>query len=41
MDGRLQLLLEQKKEIKYDGLTHYTLKTDTVRDQLKILQLEL
>uniref|UniRef100_A0A914MGK9 Lipase n=1 Tax=Meloidogyne incognita TaxID=6306 RepID=A0A914MGK9_MELIC len=38
---KTSIVVGTKKEIKYDGLTHYTLKTDTVRDQLKILQLEL
>ncbi|CAK5097224.1 unnamed protein product [Meloidogyne enterolobii] len=38
---KTSIVVGTKKEIKYDGLTHYTLKTDTVSDQLKILQLEL
>uniref|UniRef100_A0A915NR58 Lipase n=1 Tax=Meloidogyne floridensis TaxID=298350 RepID=A0A915NR58_9BILA len=38
---RTSIVAGTKKEMKYDGLTHYTLKTDTVSDQLKILQLEL
>nr|CAD2177422.1 unnamed protein product [Meloidogyne enterolobii] len=38
---KTSIVVGTKKEMEYDGLTHYTLKTDTVRDQLKILQLEL